>query len=44
MQAVIAPKKLPVRVCRFGLSVVAEKEKENVERSARVGCQRTGYS
>ena len=45
MQAVIAPKKVLVRVCRIiGLSVVAEKEKENVEHSARVGCQRTGYS
>ncbi len=45
MQAGIALKKAPVRVCRIiGLSVVAEKEKENVEHSARVGCRRTGYS
>jgi hypothetical protein len=32
-------------VCEIiGLSVVAEKEKENVEHSAWIGCQRTGYS
>jgi hypothetical protein len=28
----------------IGLSVGAEKEKENVEHPAGVGCQRTGYS
>jgi hypothetical protein len=32
-------------VCEIiGLSVVAEKEKENVEHSAWISCQRTGYS